>query len=770
MTKPKATSTASTSPDSASPSVAQEIEDTLLSQSFDLLQRSSYLTMCLVPVFLALFYKLFPSNLILLFIGMMLLRFGFASAVLWGWHRRHLDVAGHRQQRNWHQLYAASIIMAALAWTTAPTLMAIQANDAELALLIAVFLTVCAVSLNTQAGQLRAMVIFLTIVLVPPALVCLTRDALAVRMLSAELMGALLLLVLLGRRTHLNLRMQIGDKLRLRDAMERAGNARMQAEAGSQAKSRFLANMSHELRTPLTAVIGAAQLLKTDHNDPKARPELIEAIHQSGTNLLALIENILDISRIEAGELKFEMSDFDLKACVDAAMVTGSVTARAKKLSLASEFEPGLNLWRRADEQRIRQILINLLGNALKFTGTGGVTVRVGQGGRPGYLKISVSDTGVGIPAAALPHIFNPFEQAENQANRRFGGSGLGLSIVHQLVTGMGGEVRASSVEGRGTTVEFELPMPLAQKPVEQAAVPGASNRQRKQAQWLPVAQNAPTGGTGQENRIRVLLVEDDALNRAIVSRLLDQGGMETALAHSGFQALQMVATQVFDVVLMDWQMPGMDGLECTRRLRAGEGGAQGMSVPIISLTANAFAEDRQACLDAGMDDFLTKPVQGERLRSTVQKWAALKPISLAAPLAHEASQKVEAPQSARPQHALSAYDPTVLSKLLGDDHPDPNAAYEIVDLFAKTWPETLESVRRAIVEDDMPALRRQVHTIKSTSASVGAMEMADVITREEERLKAGEAVDTALAHRLTQLFDRFESALARHRAPAHHG
>lgn len=514
---------------------------------------------------------------------------------------------------------------------------------------------------------------------------------------------------------------------------------RNEAAAASQAKTRFLANMSHELRTPLNGVIGAAQLLRDGHPNPQEQAHLIDAIRSSGANLLSLIENILDLSRIESGALELKPSDFNLVDCVESALATTSVAARAKRLDMACIVEPDVPAWRHGDAPRLRQILLNLLGNAVKFTPMGEVVLTVTRGNGPDSVRFAVRDTGIGIAAEALPLVFDPFRQADDGIHRRFGGSGLGLAISRQLVDAMDGRIRVTSALGEGTQFDVELPLPMALQgppdppPLGQRVLvfePHEASARALLAQlarlgctgvrcrtaddvrqsvgeaprdsrpWLLVATDAedtlnfvedsmawidpervigmtqvesheadaarehfqmarsvvkpvlrsslvsrlgavanepdaprhPDGGPitafstvpAALAAKHVLVVEDDRLNQTIVCSMLHNAGYTTTAADGGLQALDLMSRQVFDLVLMDWQMPDMDGLEVTRRIRAGAAGRYGRIVPIVALTANAFAEDRAACLAAGMNDFLTKPVLASKLIETAQRWTSL--------------------------------------------------------------------------------------------------------------------------------------------------
>lgn len=529
--------------------------------------------------------------------------------------------------------------------------------------------------------------------------------------------------------------------LELRVAERTAALARetARAEAASLAKTRFLANMSHELRTPLNAVLGAVQLMQ-QARDGAERAQLVEVIGQSGASLLGLIENVLDLSRIEAGMLELEALDFNLHDCIEAAVSTAAVQARAKGLTLNAIIDPALGPWRHGDAVRLRQVLLNLLGNAVKFTASGEVTLHADADGATG-LRVAVHDTGVGMDLQAGRDIFEPFAQADETTTRRFGGTGLGLSISRQLVREMGGDIRAHSTPRQGSVFEFTIELPLARashppvppsrarvfwfEPHEPSAralhsllermgvqavrVDSAQALQQRLAHmqapgrahtsgstgatgeedpdaapWLLVATGSPQADTllgTQGDRLRpdrviamspaptqgaeasrsvvkpvlratlvsrlglrrtkdgladaappedadvqpgtrsVLVVEDDPTNQMIVTTMLRNAGYAVRSADGGHDALALLREAPFDLVLMDWQMPDIDGLEVTRRIRAGDAGEAARQVPIAALTANAFAEDRAACLAVGMNDFLTKPIVVGDLLRVARRW-----------------------------------------------------------------------------------------------------------------------------------------------------
>ena len=516
--------------------------------------------------------------------------------------------------------------------------------------------------------------------------------------------------------------------------------AREAAESANRAKSDFLDNVSHEIRTPLNGVLGLTRLLLAENLTPQQR-KYVELADASAASLLELINDLLDLGKIESGRMELEDAPFRLDEMLQQLGELYRLRAQEKGLRFELEVAPDVPTTVSGDATRLRQILNNLLSNAAKFTPAGEFGLIVGMAQRSaGLLRFTVYDTGIGIPVDAQDRVFTRFAQADRSTSRKYGGTGLGLAIVKQLCEQMGGTILLQSEPGRGASFRCELPL-----------------RGVRDAEPAPPRPRPVTHQAGRTHPMRILVAEDNPTNQVVVRGLLAQTGyLDVTIVDDGLEAVAAATRGNYDAVLMDCRMPVLDGYAATRRLRS-----EGYTRPIIALTANAQAGERERCLAHGMDDYLAKPVDAARLAQVLAQWTGGEPADVAASPAPAAAAElarrrptVPATDAAVAADAYPTFDRAQTLDRLGGDEELLEVA---LGSFREHSPKVLEAARAALAAADAPALRRHLHSLAGSSSMVGAEPLRHRAKGLEAQAEAGELAGMPAAlDELQALLERF--------------
>jgi TMAO reductase system sensor TorS len=537
-------------------------------------------------------------------------------------------------------------------------------------------------------------------------------------------------------------------------AEEDAVKAREVAESANLAKSQFLASMSHEIRTPMNGVLGMADILMGSQLTGKQR-EYVKTITSSGKALLDIINEILDLSKIEAGRLELEPVDFDPKNLVEDAVQLLMEPARRKGVALSHEISNGIPSTVRGDSLRLRQILVNLIGNAIKFTEKGNVSVRVSTSRSRRNLVtfgFAVNDTGIGISPENQRRIFDSFSQAEGGTARKYGGTGLGLAICKRLVEKMGGEIGVESTLGKGSKFWFSVTLEKSAENIDPVDISLSDNQGSNN-----VAREKFHG--------HVLLAEDNEFNQKVALAILESFGCRVDVVENGVKAFEAYSHAAYDMIFMDCQMPEMDGYEATQAIRETEkkqnaSANSNIRIPIIALTANAMQDAREKSISSGMDDYLSKPFTRDQLGDVLSRWLPETSEKQRIPASHTAGAGKTASDDSMP----CPIDTEILENIrVLEQQGAVNLLESLIETYLKTSPDYIKALRTAVQQRDALALHRTAHCFKSASANMGAVAMAS-LCQDLEEMGAQETIDGAdrLLSKIESEYEEVQGALIR--------